>query len=84
MKRSNQILLNNYTEQGVEKGAKLSGKAIDNTDLRLFWESTAQYNLRDTLAWVKSHRNSLSDKSRLVTEGEEEKIYKEKDCSRWA
>lgn len=78
MKKSEQILLNNYTERGVEKGAKLSGKAIDNPDLRLFWESTAQDNLRDTLAWVKSHRNCLSDKSRLVTQAEEEKINKEK------
>ena len=51
-----------YTEEGVEKGAKLSDGLIDNPDLRLFFNATHEMSLDDTLRWEHEHRRDMSER----------------------
>ena len=55
-----------YTEEGVEKGAKLSDGLIDNPDLRLFFNATHEMSLDDTLRWVREHRGEISGRATAI------------------
>ena len=69
-----------YTEEGVEKGAKLSDGLIDNPDLRLFFDATHEMSLDDTLRWVKEHRREMSERVTAIDTDRGSDIEALKDC----
>lgn len=69
-----------YTEEGVEKGAKLSDGLIDNPDLRLFFDATHEMSLDDTLRWVKEHRGEMSERVTVIDTDCGSDIEALKDC----
>ena len=69
-----------YTEEGVEKGAKLSDGLIDNPDLRLFFNATHEMSLEDTLRWVRGHRGDMSGMAAAIDTDRGTDIEALKDC----
>ena len=69
-----------YTEEGVEKGAKLSDGLIDNPDLRLFFDATHEMSLDDTLRWVMEHRREMSERVTAIDTDRGSDIEALKDC----
>lgn len=56
----------NYSESGVETGAKLDLTQIDNPDVVSFCKETNGLPLRQKLIWVQQHESELSDTTFLV------------------
>ena len=69
-----------YTEKGVEKGAKLSDGFIDNPDLRIFFDATHEMSLDDTLTWLREHRGELSERATAIDTDCGSDIEALKDC----
>ena len=69
-----------YTEKGVEKGAKLSDGFIDNPDLRLFFDATHEMSLDDTLTWLREHRGEMSERVTAIDTDCGSDIEALKDC----
>lgn len=48
-----------YTEQGVEKGAKISDGKVDNPDVLRILEATEPLALDEALVWMDSHKREF-------------------------
>lgn len=55
-----------YTEHGVESGARLDCETIDNPDVKLIYETTKPMNLPDSLAWIESHKDEFSPSTVVI------------------
>jgi hypothetical protein len=50
---------NDYTEQGAERGAKLSSTAIDDDEARWVLQETQDLGQKMLLKWLNSHKDTL-------------------------
>lgn len=55
-----------YTERGVEKGAKISDGGVDNPDVVKILESTKLMSLDEALAWIEEHHRDLHDSTVII------------------
>lgn len=65
-----------YTEHGVEKGAKFDPAAIDNADVVRVFTQTQPLNLDQTFSWLEKHRDEL-DPSTVVVDTDDGNALKE-------
>ena len=56
----------NYTERGVEKGAKYSEGRVDNPDVLRILEETEALSLDEAVAWLDVHRDELDPTTLIV------------------
>ena len=55
-----------YTENGVEKGAKLSDGRVNNPDVLRILEATKSLTLSETLEWLEAHKREYHPKTVLL------------------
>ncbi len=55
-----------YTEQGVELGAKLKDTELDNSDIRRIYNATTTLNLADSLAWMDAHESEFDSSTVII------------------
>lgn len=65
-----------YTEKGVEKGAKLGDGGVDNPDVVKILESTKTMSLDKTLSWIENHHKELHDTAVIMDNDDGNKIEK--------
>ena len=61
-----QFIPQNWTEDGVDSGAKLEDHFIANQDLKTIFEATLDLGLNDFLAWLDNHSQGLDDSTFVV------------------
>lgn len=54
-----------YTEHGVETGAKYSEHTIDNKDIEYIFKATKSFSLQESMAWIRDHEKDF-DRSTVV------------------
>lgn len=54
------VIPNDYTEQGVEKGAKIGDGNVDNPDMLRIFKATQSLGVEETLLWLDEHRRELN------------------------
>lgn len=54
-----------YTERGVEKGAKIADAKVDNPDVLRIFETTKRMDLKESLAWLDEHEAEF-DRSTVI------------------
>lgn len=55
-----------YTEHGVETGAKLDADSIDNPDILLIYETTKTMGLEDSLKWIEQHKAEFNPSTVVI------------------
>ena len=49
-----------YTEQGTDRGAKLSESHVDNDEVRSILDTTSQLSTKEWIKWLSIHRDDYS------------------------
>ena len=57
---------NDYTEHGVEKGAKVSGKEIEDEDMSRIFTSTMSFSLKECFEWMEGHKKEFMPSTIIV------------------
>ena len=65
-----------YTESGVDKGAKFSDGGVDSPDVVKILESTKQMSFDETLAWIEEHHRELHDSTIIIDSDDGSEIEK--------
>ena len=67
-----------YTEHGVEKGAKVTEKDIKDKDMSLIFSSTKALNLKECFEWMEGHKKEFMPTTIIVDtdDGDEIISYK--------
>lgn len=55
-----------YTERGVEKGAKIENAKIESRDILRIFTSTKQMNLNNSLAWLAEHETEFEPSTVII------------------
>lgn len=55
-----------YTEQGVEKSAKIENAEIESRDILRIFTSTKQMNLNNSLAWLTEHETEFESSTVII------------------
>ena len=61
------IIMPDYTEHGVETGAKIEEYEIHNRDVEYIFNATKPLNLDDSMAWLRTHEKEF-DKSTVIVD----------------
>ena len=61
-----QFIPENYSEQGVESGAKLEQHLTNNRDLKTIFDATKEMSLAETKSWLDSHMEQFEDSTFVV------------------
>ena len=61
-----QFIPENYSEQGVESGAKLEQHLTVNRDLKTIFNATKKLSLGETKSWLDSHMEQFDDSTFVV------------------
>ncbi|MBR3527171.1 MAG: hypothetical protein IKN88_05285, partial [Bacteroidales bacterium] len=61
-----QFIPENYSEQGVESGAKLEQHLTVNRDLNTIFNATKKLSLGETKSWLDSHMEQFDDSTFVV------------------
>ena len=61
-----QFIPENYSEQGVETGAKLEQHFTVNRDLKTIFDATREMNLNEINDWLDSHMEQFDDSTFIV------------------
>lgn len=56
----------NYSEHGVEKGAKILDYNIDDFDVLKIFKATKQMNLEDSITWLRKHENEFNPDTVII------------------
>lgn len=56
----------NYTERGVEKGAKVTDGKVTNKDVLRIYEATHDMSLEEAEAWMEEHKGELDETTLIV------------------
>lgn len=56
----------NYTERGVEKGAKVTDGKVTNKDVLRIYEATRDMSLEEAEAWMEEHKGELDETTLIV------------------
>jgi hypothetical protein len=55
-----------YTEQGVEKGAKVTDGNVDNPDVLRIYEATKNLSLEEACVWLDRHQSEFDPTTIIV------------------
>ena len=66
LQHEEQFIPENYSEQGVDTGAKLEDELIGNVDVQHIHAATKDLNLDDTNAWLEEHLHEFDPNTYLV------------------
>lgn len=69
----------NYTEHGVEKGAKLSNGGVSNPDVERIFEETKPLPLMEALSWLDAHKQEFSRQTLIIDTDNGDEVAKMKD-----
>ena len=61
-----QFIPENYSEQGVESGAKLEQHLTANRDLKTIFDATKDLNMKETRAWLDRHMSEFDESTFVV------------------
>lgn len=59
-------ILVDYTEHGVEKGAKIENAEIENRDILRIFTSTKQMSLNSSLVWLAEHETEFDSSTVII------------------
>ena len=65
LQNEEQFIPENYSETGVESGAKLKDHITANQDLKTIFGATLDLGLADFLAWLDDHSSELEETTLL-------------------
>ena len=66
LQNEEQFIPENYSETGVESGAKLKDHITANQDLKTIFSATLDLGLTDFLAWLDEHSSELEETTFIV------------------
>ena len=55
-----------YSERGVETGAKLEDQLVGNVDLERIFYATENMDLRTSMAWLEKHQEEFEETTFIV------------------
>ena len=55
-----------YTEQGVEYGAKVTDGKVDNPDVLRIYEATKDMSFEETCIWLDGHKQELDPTTIII------------------
>ncbi len=60
------VISPNYTEHGVETGAKIDEYDIQNRDVEYIFNATKPLNLEESMAWIKAHEKEFAESTVII------------------
>ena len=66
LQHEEQFIPKNYSERGVETGAKLEDHLVGNVDLERIYSATKNLELADFLKWLDAHHDSFDSSTFIV------------------
>lgn len=55
-----------YTERGVEKGAKIEDAEVENKDILRIFTATKRMDLDESLAWIDAHKSEFAQSTVII------------------
>ena len=66
LQHEEEYILKNYSEPGVENGAKLEEELVGNVDLERIHNATKDLSLEDILVWLDEHHEEFDESTFIV------------------